>query len=88
MCGNSIIHSSTIILVTMEESPFIYHLIDVNRPDYPSTVETVQPSRTAKKKDQGGNEANNKRHQKERKKKKRKKRGFVRILPLQNKNAE
>ena len=46
------------------------------------------PAEQRKKKDQGGNEANNKRHQKERKKKKRKKRGFVRILPLQNKNAE
>ena len=46
------------------------------------------PAEQRKKKDQGGNEANNKRHQKERKKKKKKKRDFVRILPLQNKNAE
>ena len=46
------------------------------------------PAEQQNKTDKGGNEANNKRHQKERKKKKRKKRGFVRILPLQNKNAE
>ena len=43
------------------------------------------PAEQQNKTDKGGNEANNKRHQKERKKKKR---DFVRILPLQNKNAE
>ena len=46
------------------------------------------PAEQRNKTDKGGNEANNKRHQKERKKKKKKKGDFVRILPLQNKNAE
>ena len=37
---------SILILVTMKELLFIYHLTDVNTHDYFNTMETVQRSRT------------------------------------------
>ena len=37
---------SILILVTMKELLFIYHLTDVNTHDYLNTMETVQRSRT------------------------------------------